>query len=219
MLGLNQSDPVRLTRRSPVSRTNKWNWGVIVVSDRGDLYLPGCLDNVAANLPESEVLVVNDQGHKLGMAGAVRCGMSMAFDAGWEHVLWVEEDFRFNRRPPLIAMRTVLDRSPQCAQVVLKRQPWSVEEAQAGGIIEMNPHDYLDSPYDDVHWTTHTRIFSLNPCLIPRHIFALGYPNGNEAEQTTRLVDRGYHFAMYGKRQDPPLVDHVGHEHAAGWRL
>lgn len=194
-------------------------YGIVVVSDRGDLYLPDCLDNINDLLPEAEVLIVDDCDHKMGMAGAVRCGMEMVLAAGFENALWVEEDFRFNRRPPIEKMREILDRSPQCAQVVLKRQPWSVEEEQAGGIVEMNPHDYLDSPYEDIHWLVHTRIFSLNPCLIPRRILELGYPDSNEAGQTERLVARGFHFAVYGRRDDPPLVTHVGHERGHGWRL
>lgn len=198
---------------------NNRRWGAVVVSDRRDLYLPGCLDNLSEVLSEAEVLLVNDKDHNLGMAGAVRCGMDMAFAAGWEHVLWVEEDFRFNWRPPLEEMRLILDMSPNCTQVVLKRQPWSIEEHQAGGIIEMSPDDYTDRGMGRVRWLEHQRIFSLNPCLIPRWVFALGWPDGNEAEQTERLLSRGLHFAFYGERDDPPLVTHVGHERGAGWRL
>lgn len=195
--------------------------GVVVVSDRGDLYLPECLDNLRGFLPDVSVFVVDDQDHHLGMAGAVRYGMAAALNMEWEYVLWVEEDFRFNVRPPIEQMALILDRDQQCAQVVLKRQPWSVEEEQAGGIVEMNPDDYTEYllTCSNTDWMEHTRIFSMNPCLIPRRILELGYPDGNEAEQTARLVQMGYHFAMYGKRNDPPLVHHVGHQHVKGWRL
>lgn len=195
------------------------SWGVVVVSDRGDLYLPGCLENLNDVMPGVERVIVDDRDHNMGMAGAVQCGMSMALDEGWEHALWVEEDFRFNERPPIEQMRRVLDMSPSCAQIVLKRQPWSVEEHEAGGIIEMHPSDYLEVSEAGLTWLAHVRIFSMNPCLIPQHILKMGYSSGNEAEQTKRLVSQGYHFAMYGKRSDPPLVTHVGHDHVEGWRL
>jgi hypothetical protein len=65
----------------------------------------------------------------------------------------------------------------------------------------------------------HKRIFSLNPCVIPRRVLDLGWPDGNEAEMTTNLVASGYRFAFYGKRDDPPRVIHVGAERGIGWRL
>lgn len=194
-------------------------WGVVVVSDRGDLYLPECLANIGKVLTGAQVLLVDDHEHKMGMAGAVRCGMETAFAEGFEYVLWVEEDFRFNQIPPLESMRVILDRNPRCAQVVLKRQPWSVEETLAGGIVEMAPDDYTDREDGDIDWLEHRRIFSLNPCLIPRWVLTRGWPDGNEAEQTERLVSDGAHFAFYGKREDPPLVHHVGHQRGEGWRL
>jgi hypothetical protein len=193
--------------------------GVVVVSDRGDLYLPGCLENLQAVLPGVQPMIVDDHRHHLGMAGAVRAGMAMAFDAGVEYALWVEEDFRFNVVPPLDNMVAILERNPFCSQIVLKRQPWSVEEEQAGGFIEMHPEDYLDRSDECMHWLDHKRIFSLNPCLIPRQVLSIGYPDGNEAEQTERLLSYGRYFAIYGKREDPPLVHHLGHERGKGWKL
>jgi hypothetical protein len=194
-------------------------FGIVVVSDRGDLYLPECLANLNDVLPWTPTIVINDEAHRLGMAGAVRAGMREALDENWEYVLWVEEDFRFNERPPMEEMRTILDAAPHLAQVVLKRQPWSFEEHEAGGIVEMTPSAYTDLSLSGIHWLEHQRIFSLNPCLIPRPILQRGWPDGNEAEQTELLVSRGFHFAMYGKREDPPLVTHVGHERGQGWRL
>lgn len=192
---------------------------MVVISDRGDLYLPECLANIYEVLPEVDVSVVDDQAHTLGMAGAASLGMEMALREGYDYVLWVEEDFRFNERPPVEKMIEILNIDYMCAQVVLKRQPWSVEEHEAGGIIEMNPGEYTDVYCNDLNWMSHTRIFSMNPCVIPRKVLEMGYPLGNEAEQTKRLVASGYHFAFYGKRDDPPLVTHVGHERGEGWKL
>jgi hypothetical protein len=68
-------------------------------------------------------------------------------------------------------------------------------------------------------YCVHTRCFSLNPCLIPRAVLELGWPDGNEAEMTTLLVSKGYRFAVWGSRQDGPRVEHTGQNRAAGWRL
>lgn len=192
--------------------------GLVVISDRGDLYLPDCLRSVAVNVDYSFgfTTVVDDREHRLGMAGAVREGWGRALAAGCDFVLHWEEDFLAAGPVDLDDLVAVLDRAPYLAQVVLKRQPWSPEEHAAGGIIECNPDDYTQ---DDGGWVEHERIFSLNPCLIPRNVLELGWPDGNEAEFTRMCLDAGYSFAFYGDRLDPPRVLHVGAERSAGWRL
>lgn len=193
--------------------------GIVVVSDRGDLYLPDCLRSLEANVPVLPMGLVNDKNHRLGMAGAVRAAWDWALDNNLDHLLHVEEDFRFNGPFDPAEAVDVLDADPRLAQVVLKRQPWSPEEQRAGGIIESHPADYTDHKDGDLRWVSHQRIFSLNPCLIPRHILELGWPDGNEAEMTSNLVALGYRFAFLGERDDPPRVTHVGVERSVGWRL
>lgn len=196
--------------------------GCVVVSDRGDLYLPGCLKELEADswLPH----VIDDSTHGLGMAGAVRAGFQWALDNDCDYVLWWEEDFRFGPEMttvPFGGMKYVLESRPELAQVVLKRQPWNFHEQQCGGIIEANPTAYTEhsSPGQHVHWTEHREIFSLNPCLIPRRVLELGWPDGNEAEFTERCLTAGLRFAFYGKKYDPPLVEHIGFQRGEGWRL
>ena len=197
--------------------------GLIVVSDRGDRYLPGCLDNIAKRVrPMLPMHIVDDRDHRLGMAGAVQAGFEWALAAGWKYAVWVEEDFRFNGDMPLSEMLTILDRCPHLAQVVLKRQAWSVEERAVGGLMELHPGDYTEHALgtrDDYHYVEHSRIFSLNPCLIPRRVLELGWPSGNEAGFTQKCLDAGFTFAFYGKRGHPPLVTHVGDVRSQGWRL
>lgn len=195
--------------------------GCIVVSDRGDLYLPGCINSLQENVRADFTEIVDDHEHKLGMAGAVRRAWQWALDSGCDYLFHVEEDFRFLQPVDLDSLRYTLDRNPLLAQVVLKRQPVNDEEIAAGGIIESHPDDYTECKAwgRNIIWTEHSRIFSLNPCLIPRRVLELGWPDGNEAEFTQRCIDAGYRFAFYGARHAPPVVEHVGEVRAVGWRL
>lgn len=198
----------------------------VVISDRGNLYLPGCLDSLDQHLPPHiPRIVVDDSDHELGMAGAVQKGWAEALGRGADYVLHVEEDFRFLDLP-LDQMRWILDRCPHLAQVVLKRQPWSAEEHAAGGQMETNPTAYtqMRGLGHDVWWCEHQTLFSLNPSLIPRRTLELGWPSGplgvgNESGMTKQCLDRGMSFAYYGKRDDPPRCEHVGHQRSTGWRL
>jgi len=119
----------------------------------------------------------------------------------------------------LAGMLDVFRQDETLAQVVLKRQPWSQEEQAAGGFIEQHPDDYTDHHAGQLSWVSHQRFFSLNPCLIPRHILEVGWPDGNEAEMTSTLVEMGYRFAFYGDRADPPRVEHIAAVRGTGWRL
>lgn len=192
--------------------------GVAVISDRADLYLPGCLKSLNEHLPDALVHVTDDRDHRLGMSGAVNAAWDWARACDLDYLFHVEEDFRFHEAP-VLSMIDVLDHDETLAQVVLKRQPWSPEEHRAGGIIECHPDDYTDHRAGTLQWTSHQRIFSLNPCVIPRRILERGWPEGNEAEMTTSLVADGWRFAFYGHRADPPRVVHVGAERGIGWRL
>jgi hypothetical protein len=192
--------------------------GVAVISDRADLYLPGCLDSLDEHLPDVPLTVIDDRDHRLGMSGAVNAAWDWARLYHFDHLFHVEEDFRFHEAP-VRAMVEVLDHDETLAQVVLKRQPWSPEEQRAGGIIESHPYDYTDHQAGTLQWTSHQRIFSLNPCVIPRRVLEMGWPAGNEAEMTANLVAGGFRFAFYGHRNDPPRVEHVGAVRGSGWRL
>lgn len=195
-----------------------------IISDRSpDLYLRGCHDNLNQYLPvDVRVHVVDDTEHRLGMAGAVRAAWAWALESDADYLLHVEEDFRFIDLP-LRAMQFVLDRCPDLAQVVLKRQPWSDEEKRAGGQMETNPTAYTEcAAYGrNVWWVEHSTLFSLNPCLIPRRTLELEWtPGGNGAERaiTDACLAAGMRFAYYGKKDDPARCEHVGHIRSAGYR-
>lgn len=199
--------------------------GVAFISDRGNLYLPRTLaacDNLLTGV--DAVTIIDDHEHKLGMAGAVRAAWDWALETGCDYLLHWEEDFLPLAPVPLAEMIWALARAPYLAQVVLKRGPWSPAEHQAGGIIEMRPDAYMEVDLGaDTTVMVHDQVgdcgFSLNPCLIPRAVLEIGWPDGNEAEATQIFAGKGYRFAFYGGRHDPPLVEHVGVVRGAGWRL
>lgn len=197
--------------------------GVAFITDREDLYIQACCeslyDQVDGDLTTG--YVVDDRDHTLGMAGAVRDAWAWALDEDLDYLFHVEEDFLFTAPFRLDDLRWILDHAPHLAQIVLKRQPWSIEEKAAGGIIEQDPGAYTQCAgmRHSLTWVEHTKIFSLNPCLIPRRVLELGWPDGNEAEFTQRCLDNGYRFAFYGHASDPPRVEHVGVVRGEGWRL
>lgn len=183
------------------------------ISDRGDRYLPACLDSFEENVRDIlDAKIVDDHEHNLGMAGAVRAAWQWALDKQADYLFHVEEDFTFNEPVCLERLRWILELHPELAQIVLKRQRWSAETV---GFMEDNPSHYVQR----AHWVEHFQCFSLNPCLIPRKILELGWPDGNEAEFTQLCLDKGFHFGIYGNIEDPPRVHHHGDVRSAGWRL
>lgn len=149
-----------------------------------------------------------------------RRGLAAAVQSAWSylpsHIEWIfhfEEDFILTEPLELDKLVKTCDANPHLAQLVLKRQPGSPAEAAAGGIIEQHPDDYSDRD----GWVEHQRIFSLNPCLIPRRVVDLGWPATNEAGFTTKLVEAGWSFGFWGGRHDPPKVLHIGIDRSSGW--
>jgi len=160
-----------------------------------------------------------------GLAGAVKTTWQFAIDLGLDYLFHLEDDFTFERDVDMAAMVATLQRSPRCAQMLLKRQPLSPEELAAGDVLgamgELRATGWVDcvDPFHEHHWTAQRRIFSLNPCVIPRAVLDLGWPDTNEAGMTTRLLATGYEFGVWGKVGDPPAVIHIGEHRSAGWEL
>ncbi len=193
--------------------------GCVVVSDRGDLYLPECLralEQAASTAPPMRLAVVDDKDHQLGLAGAVKAAWQIALGEYWDYLLHWEEDFLPLGSLPIAEMAEILDADQHLAQVVLLRPPFSEEEIRAGGIIENRPDVvHTDRTVAGHGIVEHDRLFSLNPCLIPRRVLELGWVS-NEEEFTARAKQAGFSFAFYGRT---PLVRHVGVVRGTGWSL
>lgn len=203
--------------------------GVVFISDREpDLYLRDCMGSFNAHCADPSGLLVaqhtvDDRAHQLGMSGAVNAAWQWALGENLDYLFHVEEDFVFRRDFSLAAMVFALCWARNACQMVLKRQPWSPEEQAHGDIAAMgypiSQQDMHTDTLGTVRWATHKRIFSLNPCLLPFAIFRNPYPAGNEAEFTTHMRSLGKEFAFFGGIDDPPIVEHVGHQRSDGWRL
>jgi hypothetical protein len=105
---------------------------------------------------------------------------------------------------------------PELAQVVLKRDPYSWPEIEAGGFMELRPHQYVDTDSPVGPYVEHLKLFSSNPSLIPRKIIRLGFVG--EAKFGSVCINNGYRFAYWGRTTDPPRVTHIGVERSKGWR-
>lgn len=211
---------------------------VVITDGRGD-YLEQAIDSAREHLDYrfTQRIMVDDSGEPRYtawlreqypefkvLAHPQRRGLAAAVQTGWqatsaEYVFHLEEDFTFNQHVDIEAMRTVLRGSSCLAQVVLKRQAWSREEKAAGGIVEMHPNQYVERRIAGHVVTAHRRIFSLNPCLIPRDVIDIGWPASNEAGFTAACLVDGWEFAFIGARFDPPVVTHIGERRTVGWTL
>ncbi len=181
----------------------------IIVDDSGDAEYAAWLDGLGAQ--------VVHHPERQGLAAAVRTGWTEALKTDAEFVWHHEDDFTLTMPVEIHAMARVLCLHPYLAQLVLKRQPWSEEEITAGGQIEVAPGDYVDRH----GFVEHGRLFSFNPCLIPRHVveLALQEPSdGLERGVTDTLTRHLYRFAYWGARDDPPRCHHIGEHRSAGYR-
>lgn len=188
-----------------------------VFDDSGD---PAYRAWLAERWPEFEQIVAPA---RVGFGGAIR--------ASWTHLLthsradWIahlEQDFVFNRDIDLAEMADVLADRPHLTQMALRRQAWNAAEKAAGGIVEQHPCDYADMRDErGREWLEHRRFFTTNPGLYRRSLMTVGWPDGPESEGHFGLklwregtpeagpdeVRSGY----WGRRTDPPWVEHIGH--------
>lgn len=214
--------------------------GLLVISCGRPGYLATTLDSAARNLPgiNGPKLIVDDSG-STEMQKMLRTldgydtafhtenrGLSAAIQTGWDllddcdYIFHLEDDFTFPRAVDVKSIAKRLDAIPELAQLALVRQPWSPEEHAAGGIIHLDPDAYVPREgYEE-----HVKLFTLNPCVYPRWVTELGWPEGGgEREFTDRLLGKYPEatFGYVGTRWDPPRCIHIGQESAlfGGGRL
>jgi glycosyltransferase involved in cell wall biosynthesis len=137
---------------------------LVVISDGRLEYLHQCVESFK-HLPMElfeDRIVVNDSASNGSadyykklfpewriISHAERRGLTGSVNSAWdaangEYLFHVEEDFVFNRPVEIDAMRWVLDKHFELAQICLLRQPspYSPAELAAGGIVEMEPSAY-----------------------------------------------------------------------------
>lgn len=165
----------------------------------------------------TDVVEIDDRGHRLGFAGAVQAGWDAVIATGAEWVFHLELDFTFHARVDVHAMVGVLQRHWWLGQVVLKRQAWNDQEKAAGGIVEVHPDDFIERTDGQRVWTEHRRFWSTNPSVYSTNWCRIGWPQVPQSEGVWThklLADPAVRFAFWGGKFDAPLVHHIGEARA-----
>jgi hypothetical protein len=190
---------------------------LLAISDGRHEYHHRSLRSALEHLPKFDQYVfVDDPDHALGYAGAIQRGWELVET---DHVAHAEADFVFLNTVPIRGMIELLERQPQLAQVVLKRQVWNDEERAAGGIVECHPDDFQERRDGNAVWTEHRRFFSTNPSVYSSRLCEMGWPQEAHSEGvfTHRLLkDPHLRFAFWGSKFAPPLVQHIGEARTGG---
>jgi hypothetical protein len=133
-------------------------------------------------------------------------------------VFHLEDDFLFNRDVDLEAMADLLRAQPDLVQIALRRQAWNDVEKAAGGVIQVQPEAYrqrrIERDDHDLHWIEHRLYFTTNPSLYPRSLCKVGWPTLPHSEGlfTHQMIqDPAVRFGLWGRIEDDPWVEHVGH--------
>lgn len=195
------------------------NVALVVITDRGDLYLPRMLESLKRFAPFefSQRITIDDQAHELGLSGAVNAAWEQ-LGADVDYVFHMEEDFVLLEDVRLARMCRTLAENPNLAQLVLQRQfePTHSVEVEAGSVIS----PLLGPIVEHAGWLEQSAVFSLNPCVYPASITRDGWPLGHgESEFTARMLAEGRTFGFWGVRRQPPAVMHVGSLRATGWHV
>jgi hypothetical protein len=188
----------------------------ILIQDAGD--------ETYSNLLRSEFPQFDRQVHhetRRGLGGAVHSAWSTALEYDVDYVWHQEGDFVLTEPLPLSDMAYLLMTQQRLAQLVLKRQSGNAHEAACGGLVETAPDEYEELYADNLVWTEHRRVFSFNPCLIPRAVVECALKNCDnflERDVSDVLLAHGYTFALWGGKFDPPRVQHVGDQRSSGYK-
>lgn len=133
-----------------------------------------------------------------------------------EFVFHLEDDFVFNRWVNVAAMADLLRDLSAIQQVALRRQPWSQEEHEAGGVVERHPERFASCESHGYPFLWHREFFTTNPCLYRRSLCRRGWPDDPQSEgklgALLRMEADNPPFAYWGSRDDEPWVTHIGRE-------
>ncbi|MFF5261346.1 glycosyltransferase family 2 protein [Actinomadura viridis] len=128
-----------------------------------------------------------------------------------------EDDFVLTEDVDLDELAEVLDARRDLMQMALLRQPWFTNEVEHGGLIEAleaQGQRFTECTNGRQWWIEHRAVFTGNPCLIPRRTLEHDWPEGDWSESRfSRHLFQNPHAraAYWGRRTDPPRVEHIGH--------
>lgn len=191
---------------------------MVIVNDSGDHEHASWLEQ---EFPAFEFV---HHAERLGMNTCVRTAFQVAIATGADAMFSTEDDFRFNESVNVKKMYRLLHCEPHLAALTLKRNPWNDQEIAAGGQIETAPDEYFDRSCVTGNWVEHDHLFSGNPSLVRvdaiKAAVNVDMPDSDTYERPAGLamIAAGYRFAFYGKRDDKPRCEHLGHSRSSGYR-
>jgi hypothetical protein len=185
----------------------------VIVDDSGNREYRAWL---ATEFPDALLTAVGPE--PAGYWRAMRTVWSIARGSGADAVWLAEDDFTLLDDLDVACLDRVLDEHPYLTQIALRRQPWFGNEIAYGGMLEALEAQglmFAETSDGKHHWIEHRACFTGNPCLIPQRTFAHDWPEGEWSESRFgRLLfaDPLARGAYWGRRDDPPRVEHIGHE-------
>lgn len=185
----------------------------VIVDDSGDADYRAWL---AETFPDALVTAVAPE--PAGYWRAMRAVWNIARGSDTDAILFWEDDFVLTAKVSVAPMLRVLDTFPYLTQIALLRQPWFSNEVAAGSLIEaleQQGQEFTETTGGMYHWIEHRACFTGNPSLIPRRTFEHDWPEGAWSESRFgRLLftDPAARGAYWGRRSDPPRVEHIGHQ-------
>jgi hypothetical protein len=192
----------------------KYNFDTKIIIDDS-----GLVDNYITVKNLCPEFIIYSHKESMGLAQTVQDAWN-SVPSNIDYIFHLEDDFIFNKTPELEKMISILEVVPYLSQMLLLRQPVNTEEAMFGGYIQQYSDEYHQSSLEDFYWIENNRFFSLNPSIIPRKIFGeYGWPSGNEAEMTATLNNDGFRHGIWGKKDDVPVVEHIGVFRPEWWKL
>lgn len=228
-------------------KIDRTGYPLVVLSHRKQEFLPRALVSLRRNISGvTDVIVVDDSGdpehhqwldaHGLqfsvvdpsGNAGYLAAmnlvwgtALAAADRAGVDYAMLWEEDFLLTRSVDTRSMSTVLQKSPNLANLNLQRQAVYPIERRFGYMESHARRGYRLTPRrtGDTAWVRRERPFTTNPGLIsaavlddtgwPTRAECAGVEGGAEPAMSERLESQGYYFGWLGS-WDQPQTRHIG---------
>lgn len=207
-----------LTRTLTAARELLYGIGEIrILNDSPDPAYASWLDNTVAD-PAAGVTAAHLPGPH-GYDHAMRAVWDLARSVE-SPVFFLEDDFVAREPVDLADLAGLLDDRPHLTQVALLRQPWFGNEITHGGLIEaLEAQGQVFTEHTDGrrHWIEHRAGFTSNPSLMPQRTLAVDWPEGAWSESRfgrALFTDPNARGAYWGRRTDPPRVEHIGTERA-----
>lgn len=219
----------------------------IVLTNRRRKYLPGLMSSIRQMTDLGPGLILDDSGdyefleeirdeypgwevRAVDYSGPA--GYNAAMQRVWaeaenhDHVVFLEEDFRFERSVSFERMATVLYLEPTLAQIALLRQPWFSNEIQVGGLIpalKLQGHGFYTETrlWPEAVWLEQRAYFTTNPCIFRGRDWVKNHPwptgDGSEYAFSRALFDSEPDTVSAYWGSGEIWVTHVGEREGFGY--